>query len=374
MLLSLALGCVLLTPSALAVDAAGGVAEVERFDEERQDDTGSPTPPSLESPQLLSQREIAMREALERGLAFLAREQAKAIDGSFPKGDAREWAPVGVTALGCLAFLAGGHQPGRGPYGKNTQRALDYLLSKADRNPNSKTYGYIGSEGDRHSRIHGHGYATLALAEALGMSPGNENLRGVLTQAVDRIQKSQSSEGGWGYEPIPGSFHEGSTTICVVQALRAARNAGVVVDSEIIARAVDYVSRLQAPDGTFRYQLHSEDTSVALTAAGIATLNMAGTYDAAPIQAGIDAIWRLFGTERPMKFPDYERLYLAQAFWQLTDRTHFDAWWPGELRRILSSQRADGSWSSPAYGPAYATAVQCLVLAMPDGLLPIFQR
>jgi hypothetical protein len=41
---------------------------------------------------------------------------------------------------------------------------------------------------------------------------------------------------------------------------------------------------------------------------------------------------------------------------------------------VLRKQERDGSWKNPMYGEAYATAVNVLVLGLPDGLLPIFQR
>src|ERR1700761_7952126 len=63
------------------------------------------------------------REALDRGLQWLARNQG-------PKGnwDSND---LGLVSLGALAFLADGHTPGRGPYGDNVQRALDFVLSSA---------------------------------------------------------------------------------------------------------------------------------------------------------------------------------------------------------------------------------------------------
>lgn len=41
---------------------------------------------------------------------------------------------------------------------------------------------------------------------------------------------------------------------------------------------------------------------------------------------------------------------------------------------MLTSQREDGSWHDDRFGDVYATATNCLVLALPEGLLPIFQR
>lgn len=325
--------------------------------------------------------ERAAREALDAGLRYLARRQAETVDGSFPRearGEAREWAPVGIASLGALAFMAAGNSPGRGPYGNQLERSIGYLLDMTDLTPESPHFGYISNQGDRISRTHGHGYSTLALAQAHGMSPRkSERLQRALTAAVRLIEKSQGAEGGWYYEPDISANHEGSVTICYAQALRAARNSGIQVDGAVVRRAEDYVVRLQKADGTFRYQLDREDSTVALTAAGIATLNSAGRYDDATIQNGIDAIWSRLGLRDAKeidRFPFYERLYMAQAFWQLSDRSHFERWFQAERKRIVSEQKTDGSWTDRRYGSCYATAVNCLVLALPEGLLPIFQR
>ena len=45
-----------------------------------------------------------------------------------------------------------------------------------------------------------------------------------------------------------------------------------------------------------------------------------------------------------------------------------------EAKRIIGTQHKDGSWTDRRYGSCYATAMNCLLLALPDGLLPIFQR
>ena len=69
--------------------------------------------------------------AAEKGLKFLAEHQLE--DGSWP-GDVgykledsyRVWnkssSHVGVTALAGMAFLAGGHVPGRGPYAEVVEK------------------------------------------------------------------------------------------------------------------------------------------------------------------------------------------------------------------------------------------------------------
>lgn len=327
-----------------------------------------------------SRIEEASRQALNDGLAYLSRRQSESVTGALPTGDADRGrnAPMGVTALGTLAFMAGGSSPGRGPFGDEVERGVTYLLEHADLSPESKSPGYISDGGDQLSRTHGHGFATLALAQAYGMSPRNERMRRTLEAAVRLIQTSQGAEGGWEYEPWVTAAHEGSVTICLVSALRAARNSGIAVDARVISHAQDYVQRLQKEDGTFRYQLGREDSSVALTAAAITTLNMAGRYDDTIIRSAIDAIWTGLARRRQdggkSDFPFYERLYIAQAFWQLSDTTHFERWFEEERERIVREQRSDGSWDDPRHGSCYATAMNCLVLAIPEGVLPIFQR
>ena len=76
-------------------------------------------------------------QAVERGLAWLAENQA--ANGSWRSkigyklnedySYQREEGHVGVTSLACMAFLAGGHLPGRGEYGQVVDRGLDFVLS-----------------------------------------------------------------------------------------------------------------------------------------------------------------------------------------------------------------------------------------------------
>lgn len=349
------------------------------------DDEGAPPRQEAAVPRAALERSElitpASEQAVAEGLAYLASLQARAGDGSFAVTDVgrEEYAPLGISALCTLAFMAAGSAPGRGPHGDVVARAVDWFVLHTDLGPESPAHGYVSLQGDALSKTHGHGYATLVLAEAYGMSQGSDGVRNALVAAVERIEASQGVEGGWYYDPYPTPAHEGSVTVCLVQALRAAHNAGIQVDPQVIGRAEDYVRRLQAKTGLFCYTLGDEmRTSVGLTAAAISTLNAAGRYDETAIQSGIDAIWsalaRAEDSGEAPEWAEYERLYLAQAFWQLSDTSHFVRWYEPERERILRSQSVDGSWKGSRFGSAYTTAVNCLVLSLPDGVLPIFQR
>ncbi len=328
--------------------------------------------------------EVRAREALERGLKFLAAKQRENTDGSFPQSGAGFHAPIPIAALAALAFMASGSQPERGPYGAEIGRSIDFLLAHADLGEGSRTFGYVAYDGDQLSRMHGHGFATLALTQAYCMSPKTargERTARVLRAAVDRIEKSQGLEGGWYYEPQVEILHENSVTICLVQALRGAFNAGVQVDSKVIARAVEYVRKCQNPDGSFRYGLDpKEKSTVGLTAASVATLDAMGQYQSQEVERAVQFLWRALEERAESKqvsdaqFPYYERLYVAEALWQHKDARLFQRWAATEVASLLAAQASDGSWSDTQFGPCYATATNCIVLALPLAQLPIFQR
>ncbi|MFT5285898.1 MAG: hypothetical protein ACI8TQ_002066 [Planctomycetota bacterium] len=331
-------------------------------------------------------RELALSQAYDRGIEWLLKGQAGNLDGSMAVG-ARDGQPVpiAVTALGVLALMAGGNTYGRGPHGAQVARAIDYLLAHTNLDQGHEAFGFIGREGAPEAiRMHSHGFATLALAQAFSTSHRSNNgkqLKLALEAAIHRIEKSQGREGGWFYNPVRNTNHEGSVTICLVQALRAARDAGIHVDPDVVKRAEEYVVKSQKDNGLFAYQIYDPDseTTVALTAAGISTLYSLGEYAGQVVDRGMTAIWRELelrerGKGKEPNFPYYERLYLAQAMWQHSELEHFRRWSSTEFKRILADQASDGHWSNRRYGDSYATAVNCLVLSMSQELLPIFQR
>ena len=93
------------------------------------------------------------RLAVERGLQYLKRTQN--TDGSWTDKIGRKvhyeyrgrmGKHVGVTALACIAFLAEGSLPGRGKYGEQVEKGLDFILK------NVQTNGFITCSDRRYSR------------------------------------------------------------------------------------------------------------------------------------------------------------------------------------------------------------------------------
>jgi hypothetical protein len=329
----------------------------------------------------------------QRGVEFLA---SKIEPGqAFARDRSAEYHPtLAVTALGVLAFMANGHTADTGSYVLEVRTCIQWLLTHArfseiddETYPAGAMKAYLTHQDDSDSKMHGHGYATWALAMAYGMSFGPENehrrqkLRETLQAAIRTIELSQTETGGWGYEPEQGTFHEGSVTVTVLQALRAARDAGLEVNTRVIDNALRYLRNSQVREppqlGGFRYQLGDSKTSFALTAAAVSSLNQTGVYEGEIIDDAIAYMMRkdpLTNLEKE-RWPWYGRLYATQAYYQYRDLKYFRRYYPQLVDRLASIQDPEsGAFLDQQYGDVYATAMATLTLSVPFGYLPSFQR
>ncbi|NIL96934.1 MAG: prenyltransferase [Planctomycetales bacterium] len=303
--------------------------------------------------------------AIDRGLKFLAQRQQE--DGSFgARGYSRN---VGVCALCGLAFMAGGSTPGRGPYGAEVRRGLKLILE------NTQPSGFINiPETSSHGPMYGHGFATLFLAQAYGMSQQAE-LREKLVKAVKLIVNTQNREGGWRYHPQPRDA-DVSVTVCQIMALRAARNAGFHVPNETIDRCVQYVKQSQNPDGGFRYMLQGGPPSAfPRSAAGLVALYSAGIYEGPEITRGIKYLMNFRPRAQRSRREShyfYAHYYAVQAMWQ-AGGAFWDQWYPAIRDELVARQHPQGHWMD-SICREYGTAMACIILQLPNNILPIFQR
>ena len=318
-----------------------------------------------------------VRGVVARSHQFLVTHQQQ--DGSFSvvRNVPSQSAPIAVTALATLSFLAAGHAPDRGEFGVVVGRAIRWLVGRCN------DEGYFYYDDDTVSRMHGQGYALLALTQAYGMAgmkkEEQEAGRQAIVRAIDLIERTQGTVGGWYYDPETSEMHEGSITVCMVQALRSARDAGFAVDGEVIRRAEGYLARSQDEEtGRFHYAINDPKTSWALTAAALSTLNALGTYDGESVELGVQALRTsdpFLGVGEREFFEDYGALYAAQAYWHYRDPRVFREWWAAFVTSSEKRQGVDdGRFSNGRYGDVYATAIVSLTLQVPLGYLPIFQR
>jgi prenyltransferase beta subunit len=317
-------------------------------------------------------------QAIERGLAYLNARQHG--DGSF--GTLGYAGNVAVTSLAALAFMSGGSQPNRGPYGQAVTRALRFVLSQENRtgihpgflhNPNASPHG----------PMYGHGFATLFLAEVSGMVHDKalrEEVTSKLHKAVKLILDGQNFEGGWRYMPNSRDA-DISVTICQIMALRAARNSGVAVPRSQVDKCVQYVKSCQnRSEGYFRYMRQGMGgggpQGFARTAAGVVALYSAGVYKGPEIERGLDFLQRnstaIGGFGRPDMHYFYGHYYAVQAMYTAGGQ-YWEKWYPAIRDELIGRQQPDGSWLDQIC-IHYATAMACIILQVPNNYLPILQK
>jgi hypothetical protein len=310
---------------------------------------------------------VKLHDAVARGFDYLKSQQN--IDGSVgDRGRGRYGRHVGITALCALAWMSDGNLPGRGQYGEQVARALDFVLA------HSTETGLLAAD-TSHGPMYGHGFAALFLGEIYGMNADDKRVRDALVRAVDLIIGTQNDEGGWRYNPVPYDA-DISVTICQIMALRSARNAGIKVPKQTIDRAVKYVHNCQNPDGGFKYMLQAGGSAWPRTAGGVASLFYAGVYEDDSISRGLDYLSRnaLPGRRTAGQAHYYYGHYYAVQAMYLAGGRYWEQWWPAIRDELMAKQASNGGWLDHHAGGAYATAMSLIILQMPKRYMPIFQR
>jgi hypothetical protein len=335
------------------------------------------------------------RIAADKGLAWLASQQLR--DGHWEANNGMY--PTAMTGLAGISLLMEGSTLREGRYAENLRRAVDYLIK------HSQTNGLIGDpnnarEAERYT--YGHGYAILFLASVIGEEEDADRrmkLELVLTKAVEFCGRAQTSKGGWGYvsaaDGQPPDFDEGSTTITQLQALRAARDAGIVVPSSIIDKARKYLKESTTEKGNLIYSLSLEckrEGTVALVAAALA-----GGFSMGEYKSDLPRRWLRYcqahlpaGGDGPPGHVEYTHYYYAQVMYQLgedgygelfpdsrpEDRPTWSKYRQARFAILMHSQAPNGSWDSHFFnlGPVYATSMYLTVLQLDKGTLPFYQR
>jgi hypothetical protein len=336
--------------------------------------------------------------ALEKGLTWLAKNQG--AEGSWGSND------LGLVSMGALAFMAGGHAPGRGKYGREVEKSLEFVISR------SKPSGLLNIA-DAQRDMYNHGLATFVLGQAHGMTTSKDRkLNRVLDSALKLIANTQCEDGGWDYRAQRQPYgHDLSLAVMQAKALRSAVDSGLEVPPEVIDSAIrsvrdHYASKggrgltdaeQQKLPGQFTYSKGGGGGTIAMAAAGVVCLQEFGQYDDWRIAKNMEVIQgAIRGLPRPrtrdgsMPFDAYTLYYVGQALYQV----HGDYWkecYP-RLRDYLSdSQVSDpsnpqghGAWRDHGAsgggrvggkdGELYATSVACFILAIPNRYLPILQE
>ena len=315
--------------------------------------------------------ESGVDAVVHKALDFLVAEQKRQGYWEAEQGAYR----VAMTALAGTAMLAEGSTTTTGRYSSSISKAVDYLLAR------SRPNGLIGYREDGHY-TYGHGFSMVFLSQVFGEEEDvrrREEIRDVLTKAVQFCADAQTTRGGWGYVSAKEGkdFDEGSTCITQVQGLRACRNAGIPVSKEIIDRAKKYIADCTTSKGGVQYSIKGGGERPPITAAALAALFNAGEYDTELTKRMRkfcdDRIWPGKKLNSSSGHWHYMHFYYAQVIY----RQGGDRW--NKYRReieekLLKEASGGGGWSDRQIGHVYTTAINCIILQLDKGYLPIYQR
>ncbi|MBI3411364.1 MAG: terpene cyclase/mutase family protein [Planctomycetes bacterium] len=328
--------------------------------------------------------------AREKGLDWLTKNQG--ADGSWGKSYT-----IGITSMGCLAFLSAADEPFTGERGKALVKGLQFLLA------NQKDAMFLAQGQSVRTWIHGQGFATLALAEAHGrglhckVKPDidSKKIRAVVAESVKQIAKNQSNSGGWWYTPGDLNRDEGATTVCAVQALVSAENYGIEIDPKVIDKGFEYLRKSQAKDGGFNYILGDGQSMKGGTAADVATLALMKKYDFAVMINGYKFLLKftpagMSAEHQPWYFPHYGHYYGTMGMHLLGQEYKDDKGFRDNTARyiaetqkeLLAWQQEDGGWPNKGWikdqekaeSNAYATTFATMTLFVPEARLSIYNR
>jgi hypothetical protein len=329
---------------------------------------------------------------VQKGLKWLVEQQNKR-DGHWEATG--QGYPITMTALGGMALLCEGSTVREGKYARNIRQARDFLMSRAMPN------GMIGNPqipGEAGRYMYGHGFGLMFLSCVYGEEKDvdqRRKLEDILVRAAKFSRDAQTSRGGWGYISARdgGNFDEGSVTITQVQALRAARNAGVKVPPEAIKDSQDYLNKSTGADGGVTYSLAhgiGGGGRPALTAAAISCGFSSGDYNSPLVKKWFQFCERQVPLLRGARFghDEYTHYYYAQALYMLgddgygklfpeskaADRLSWKKYREATFDFLKQTQSAEGYWTGSHVGPVFATACYLTILQLDNAALPIYQR
>src|SRR6266545_162866 len=338
---------------------------------------------------------------INKGLEWLAKQQHRE---GYWAANGNQY-PIAMTALAGMAFLMEGSTVTQGKYADNIRKAADYLLSKCQKG--GVRDGLIGNPDNPNESaryMYGHGFGLMFLACVIGDEKNaqqREKLKEALTRAVKYTINSQSSRGGFYYtsKTEGGDRDEGSVTITQVQALRAAKNAGIPVAPQVIKNVYNYLKECTSPRGQVYYSFQSKSERPAITAAAVACLFNAGQYKDELgkkwLKACRETIPAQLGAGQPggirIGHDEYTHYYYAQCVYIIADngweklfgptpendRMTWTKYRESLFDQLLRAQNADGSWTSAggfSVGPVYSTAMWLTVMQLDRGVLPLYQR
>lgn len=284
------------------------------------------------------------------------REQRQVLGVSRPGTGSR--AESAITGLALLTLMGAGQTHHQGEYADNVYRGLSYLIGT------QKPNGSLAGQASPYAANYSHGMAALSICEAAAITQDASAVASAKRSVRFTISQQHPTTGGWRY--IPGDPGDLSQLGWQAMVLDAGHRAQIQTDRQAVAGIQRFLNSVRkGQTGGLASYRPDELPSRTMTAEALATRLLIGQR--VPNVEVAEAERYLLQQPPGVGKDNYYYWYYATlALHQLQD----DAWkqWNEALqRRLLATQRPDGSWPSDTMwgsygGTVYTTAMATLCL------------
>ena len=323
-------------------------------------------------------------EAVDRALKWFAQHQMPDGGWSFDltacpscmgkcshSGKSRKDDRGGATAMALLPFLGRGYTHREGPYKRQVEGGIGYLVGLAIKG-NGKAYAGSGN-------MYSQGLAGIALSECYAMS--QDNRLAAPTQAVlNYIMQSQDPVGGgWRYSPRqPGDT---SAVGWQIMALKSGNMAYLQVNPLTIKKSVEFLDAVQGDEIGSTYGYTDPGKGSGTTAVGLLCRMYLGWKKDHP---GMQE-----GAKRIAKQGPNNDLYYDYYATQIMHHMEGEMWlsWNNKMKAMLLKSQSNkdheaGSWydgvegghGAHAAGRLYCTSLATMILEVYYRHLPIYKN
>ena len=297
----------------------------------------------------------------------------------------------GATALALLPFLGAGQTHETGKYKQVIKRGLAALVNLGRPNNKGPGISYYDNIGQA---SYSHAIATLALAEALGLSD-DQSLRGPAQGGIDYIAFTQKKDGGWSYRPNRGR----SDTSIVgwhLQAMKSGFIANLNISPQVARQGFGFLDKASFAQGA-RYSyfprtkenlqlVGANKITPKATLAGVGLLSriyQGWPRDHPGLTQGVKLIAKKGPSVTGVEANFYSNYYDSQVLFQHTSGEG-EMWtnWNDKLRDFLVASQDTkghqrGSWFATGGhgktgGRLYVTSLATLTLEVYYRYLPIY--
>jgi hypothetical protein len=314
--------------------------------------------------------------AVQLGLEWLVKQQNArsglwSLQGPYADGGGYENI-LAATAMALLALQGNGNTHQSGKFARNVEKGADALVKMQDQD------GNMFREGGFNHRLYSQAQATIALCELYGMTK-DSRYRQPAQKALDYASRIQAPQGGWRY--VPKEDTDTSVTGWFVMAMQSGLMAGLTVQSPTLDGVRKYLDSA-TPDGSFySYQARGEPT-LPMTAEGLLCRQYLGwEHDDPRLRTGVDYLLKNLITY------DEQDLYYWYYATQVLHHMGGGDWdkWNKIMRQAVPEHqvkegRERGSWDPKDDrwgnhgGRLYATCLSCYLLEVYYRHLPIYKH